>query len=338
LNRKVVQDFEHYAVTCFTLFGDRVSSWITFNEPHVFAVMGYVTGLNAPGRSGAPERDPYVVGHNVILAHAYAARQYQSNFQRRQRGQIGISLDVDWREPCSKSTWDKEAAQRALDWDVGWFADPIWKGDYPSSMRLTCGERLPVFTIDEKELIKDTADFFGLNHFSTAYAAAPSAGMSWCEPGFFQDEGVMLFEDERWVRTDMQWAVVPWGLRRVCEYLHDTYHPRNGIIVTENGCAVHEDSAAEAKQDLFRVAFLQSSLLQVHKAIQNGADVRGYFVWSLLDTFEWQCGYAKRFGLVRVDYATQERTVKLSGKVFAEIAKANTLSLPRRFVNIQARL
>jgi len=339
LGRKVVDDFEHFANTCFKAFGDRVTSWITFNEPWCSTVLGYANGEMAPGRKEKPETEPYLAAHHIILAHARAVRSYRTTFQKEQKGVIGITLNMDWREPLTTKDEDRAAAQRALDWQLGWFADPIWKGDYPESMRKRCGDRLPTFTEEEKQMIKGTSEFFGLNHYATAYVSAPEGQAKtvsmWGnvqEGGYFDDQEVALTDDPRWLRTDMDWGVVPWGLRRMCEYIQTTYQPEGGILVTENGCAVLEDDVAAARQDTFRVEFLQGYMAQMHGAIQSGADVRGYFAWSLMDNFEWALGYGKRFGIVRVDYKTLERTVKASGHMFSEVARTNTLRVPSKLL------
>jgi len=349
LSRKVVDDFEHYAAVCFREFGDLVKDWITFNEPWCSTVLGYANGEMAPGRSDNAETEPYTAAHHIILAHAQAVHRYRREFQAEQKGVIGITLNMDWREPLTDSEADKAAAQRALDWALGWFADPIWKGDYPESMRRRCGDRLPSFTEAEKVMIKGTSDFFGLNHYATAYASAPEGKAQtksmWGNVqsgGYFDDQDVNLKDDPRWGRTDMDWGVVPWGLKRMCLYIQREYQPQGGILVTENGCAVKEDTVADAENDTFRVEFYQGYIAQMHGAIQEGADVRGYFAWSLMDNFEWALGYSKRFGIVRVDYETQERFVKASAKMIGEVSSSNVLKLPARvlqgseFVRIEA--
>jgi len=340
LSRRVIEDFEHYSSVCFKAFGDRVKSWITFNEPWCSTVLGYANGEMAPGRKEAPCTEPYLAAHHIILAHARSVHRYRSDFQATQRGQIGITLNMDWREPLTTSEADRAAAQRALDWQLGWFADPIWKGDYPESMRRRCGDRLPSFTEDEKALVKGTSEFFGLNHYSTAYVSAPEGKAKtksmWGnvqEGGYFDDQEVQLQDDPRWGRTDMDWGVVPWGLKKMCEYIQQEYSPQGGIVVTENGCAVADDDLNVAKNDVFRVEFLQGYIAQMHKAIQNGADVRGYFAWSLMDNFEWALGYSKRFGIVHVDYQTQKRTLKASAKMLSEVVATNALRLPVRVLN-----
>merc|ERR1712113_854903 len=122
---------------------------------------------------------------------------------------------------------------------------------------------------------------------------------------------------------------VPWGLCRLLKYMTSTYKPPKGIIVTENGCAVAEDSLEVAQKDTFRMEYFQQYIAQMHKAIQEGADVRGYFAWSFMDNFEWSHGYSKRFGIVYVDYKTQQRTPKASAKMMGQLAKTNELRIPK---------
>ena len=334
LDRKVVDDFAYYAKTCFRCFGNRVKHWITFNEPWCSAVLGYCNGEMAPGRKDRPGEEPYRASHHIILAHATAVKLYRDEFQAEQKGVIGITLNMDWREPLTDEPEDKAAARRALDWQLGWYADPIWKGDYPESMKKRCGDRLPSFTEEEKDLIKGTSDFFGLNHYSTAYASNPTGKAEtksmWGNVqsgGYFDDQDCTLTDDPSWLRTDMGWPVVPWGLSRLCEYIQREYHPEGGIWVTENGCAVQDDDVEKAKQDTFRVNYYRDYIAQLHRAIGRGADVRAYFAWSLMDNFEWALGYSKRFGLCHVDYKTQVRTPKASAWFISDVIQKNALKI-----------
>merc|ERR1712060_699318 len=139
-----------------------------------------------------------------------------------------------------------------------------------------------------------------------------------------------MTDDPRWVRTDMDWAVVPWGLKKICEYIQKEYSPEGGILVTENGCAVKDDDVNVAQNDTFRVKYFRAYLAQVHKAIEGGADVRGYFAWSLMDNFEWALGYSKRFGICHVDYETQKRTPKASAKFISSLIKSNALEIDEK--------
>eukprot|EP00928_Gymnodinium_smaydae_P080847 TRINITY_DN64463_c0_g1_i1.p1 TRINITY_DN64463_c0_g1~~TRINITY_DN64463_c0_g1_i1.p1 ORF type:complete len:556 (-),score=71.42 TRINITY_DN64463_c0_g1_i1:29-1543(-) len=335
LGREVVDDFVNYADVMFDALGDRVKHWITLNEPWCMTALGYANGEHAPGKKDRPGIEPYIAAHHANLAHAMAVNRYRNRFQKRQNGMIGLTVNMDWKVPYSNSCEDKAAAQRALDWQMGLFVDPIYTGDYPASMREFLGERLPTFTEDEKALVKGSNDFFGLNHYSTDYVKAPAAGdvnMSmWGKEqtgGYFSDDRIKNVSDPKWSKTDMGWDVVPWGLKGVLLYIQKRYQPKGGIIVTENGCAVKEECVSTAATDAVRVDYLQRYIAQVHEAIQRGADVRGYFAWSFMDNFEWGLGYSKRFGITHVDYTTQARTLKASGKMMGEIARSNTLTIP----------
>mmetsp|Transcript_11599 Transcript_11599/g.35863 ORF Transcript_11599/g.35863 Transcript_11599/m.35863 type:complete len:573 (+) Transcript_11599:23-1741(+) len=324
LGRQVVEDFEHYAAACFQHFGSRVRYWVTINEPWCAAVLGYASGEHAPGRKSAPAQEPYQVAHHMLLAHAHAVRRYRSEFRSKQFGRIGMALNMDWKEPLTSTPADLAAQGRALDWQLGWFAEPIYRGQYPSSMRMRCRERLPTFTEAEQKLVKGSADFFGLNHYSSDYVAADPKQRS---NGYFDDQEVKNSSDPNWPKTGMGWDIVPWGLQRLLSWIHREYSPTGGIIITENGYAVEDEDADEAEADAGRVEYFQGYLTQMHRAIQSGADVRGYFAWSLMDNFEWALGYSKRFGIVHVDYTTQKRTPKASAKFFSGVVKANALEI-----------
>lgn len=369
---RVQEAFGAYARVCFRRFGQRVKHWITINEPWGAAVLGYLFGEIAPGRSGAGGSEPYLAAHNMLLAHAEAVRIYRCEFLEDQQGQLGLTLSTNWHRPSdATSPQDQQAAQAAMDFWLGWFADPIYFGDYPARMRAICGSRLPEFSEEESALLKGSADFFGINNYSTNLVRAPPASRALrallrlyetatVGPGFVADVGRTGFakDDESWERTDMGWAIVPWGLRDLLLYLQRRYAPPGGIYVTENGAALEpslsedlddqpgaleprpglfdegssaEDFAEATFDDPQRVRFLRAHLAAVHEAVLGGADVRGYFVWSLLDNFEWTYGYTRRFGLVRVDFETQERTVKSSGRFLAAaIRRRGIRSPPKR--------
>lgn len=326
LNPRMADYFRDYAEVCFNSFGDRVKHWITLNEPWVVAILGYGQAIFAPGRISTSE--PYQAAHNLIRAHAYAVDVYRSKF-RGQNGRIGITNNCDWREPLTDSEEDRNAAERALEFFLGWFADPIYKGDYPASMRERVGERLPRFEPGDVALIRGSSDFFGLNHYTTMYAS--EAGGEDLEDyvygngGISEDQGVRLTNDPEWKQTVMGWNIVPWGLRKLLEWIDRRYdHPE--IVITENGCAFDDTPVNGRIQDTERIDFLKGYLGECHNAITNGVNVTGYFLWSFMDNFEWALGYSRRFGAHYVDFKTLERIPKDSAGWYARVIKANGLS------------
>ncbi len=316
--------FADYADLCFHRYGDRVNNWITLNEPWVAAILGYGQGVFAPGHVSNVE--PYQVGHNLLLAHARAVEVYRQDHKKPTRGSIGISLNCDWREPATEYPRDHQAAERALEFFLGWFADPIWLGDYPDIMKEKLGSRLPTFSLEEKKLLKGSSDFFGLNHYTTLLAAETPEGRSaegtvYGNGGLSEDQDVTLSADPTWSVTDMGWAVVPWGFRKLLHWIDKRYdHPP--IMVTENGCAFdNPPEQGRAPQDQERIVFYESYLTEAKQAIKEGVDLKGYFAWSLMDNFEWALGYAKRFGLIWVDFETLERIPKESFHWFKEFIR-----------------
>jgi beta-galactosidase len=324
LNPDIANSFTEYADVCFARFGDRVKHWITINEPWVVAILGYGQGVFAPGRVSKTE--PYLAAHNELRAHAQTVKLYREKYQPKQKGNIGISLNCDWREPLTTKPDDKEAAERALLFFAGWFADPIYFGDYPEVMRKRIGHKLPQFTPEEKKMLIGSTDFFGLNHYTTMFAANSTEidpGRSvYGNGGISEDQNVDLSVDPAWKTTSMNWAVVPWGFRKLLGWIDQRYsHPV--IFITENGMS-NIDVVKDGKvTDKPRIEFLESYMDACQEAIQNGVDVRGYFIWSLLDNFEWALGYQKQFGLVHVDMKTLVRTPKASAKWFSDVIRGD---------------
>jgi len=318
LNESSTNHFADYARVCFAHFGDRVKHWITINEAWVVSVLGYGQGVFAPGHVSNTE--PYLVGHHLLIAHAKAVDIYRREFQADQGGRIGITNNCDWREPLTDKEADQEAAQRALEFFLAWFADPIYRGEYPKCMNERVAERMPVITQEQRNLIHGSSDFFGLNHYTTMFAA-DSAGEQKKQPvygngGLSEDQGINLSVDSSWPITDMQWAVVPWGCRKMLEWIADRYDNPD-IYITENGCA-YADMPNEAGEvtDQRRQDFYASYLEECANAIDKGVNLKGYFAWSFMDNFEWASGYEKRFGLHYVDFDTLKRTPKQSAKWF----------------------
>ncbi|MCL7021725.1 hypothetical protein MKW94_025448 [Papaver nudicaule] len=322
LSDKIVKYFAIYAETCFVRFGDRVKHWITLNEPLQASVHGYDFGEHAPGRTENPSTEPYLVAHHLLLAHAAAVSIYRKKFQAQQGGEIGIVCDCEWAEPFSDKMEDKIAASRRIDFHFGWFLDPIYTGDYPKTMREKLGDRLPKFSDEDRELLMNSVDFLGINHYSTRLIAHVTTRRS----GNFSDDqqsniqGVRLLAASEWL------YIVPWGLRSLLNYVAQKYHNPK-IFVTENGMDDQEDPKAllhEMLDDKKRVGYYKGYLAAVSQAIKDGADVRGYFAWSFLDNFEWAQGYTKRFGIVYVDYKNGlRRHPKSSALWFSRLLKSN---------------
>ncbi|KAG1328264.1 beta-glucosidase 4 [Cocos nucifera] len=307
LSEKIVEYFALYAETCFAKFGDRVKQWITINEPLQTAVNGYGVGIFAPGRYENSSFEPYLAAHHQLLAHAAAAAVYKKKFKATQGGQVGLVLDCEWAEAFSDKLQDKVAAERRLDFQLGWFLDPIFFGDYPAVMHERLGDKLPKFSDAHKELLRNSLDFVGLNHYTTRFIAhAPNTKQT----HFYQvQEAARIANWEAGEaigdRAASEWLyIVPWGIHKVLNYIAKKYH-NPPIYVTENGMDDEDTETAtlnEALNDQKRVGYFKGYIAAVAQAIRDGADVRGYFAWSLLDNFEWAQGYTKRFGLIYVDY------------------------------------
>ena len=315
--------FAAYADVCFEHFGDRVKNWITLNEPWVMAILGYGLGNFAPGRVSNAE--PYRAGHNQLLAHAKAVDVYRKKYGH-QGGQIGMANNCDWREPLTDSQKDKDAAQRALEFFLAWFADPIYFGDYPAVMKQRLGARLPAFTEAEKELVKGSADYFGLNHYTTMYVAGATdpnrKSTVYGNGGLTEDQDIELSMDKTWKRTTMNWAVVPWGCRKLLEWIDNRYG-RPDIYLTENGSAWNDSKVDGTVADANRIEYFQGYLGECRKAIEKGVKLKGYFAWSLMDNFEWAHGYSQRFGMIHMDYQSLERTMKDSANWYAGVIRDN---------------
>ncbi|XP_026389820.1 beta-glucosidase 42-like isoform X1 [Papaver somniferum] len=308
LSGKIVKYFAMYAETCFASFGDRVKHWITLNEPLQTAVNGYDNGTFAPGRSENSSTEPYLAAHHQLLAHAAAVSIYNKKYKAQQGGEIGIVADCEWAEAFSDKMEDKTAAARRIDFHFGWFLDPIYFGDYPKSMREELGDLLPKFSDEDRELLRNSVDFLGVNNYTTRLIAHATTSP---DPGQFNRsqhlERIAEYPGGEAIgeKAASEWLyIVPWGLRKLLNYVAQKYqNPK--IYITENGMDDEGDPKAllhEMLDDKKRVGYYKGYLAAVSQAIKDGVDVRGYFAWSFLDNFEWAQGYTKRFGIVYVDY------------------------------------
>ncbi|KID78202.1 Beta-glucosidase 1B [Metarhizium brunneum] len=336
-------DFERYARVCYERFGDRVKNWITLNEPWIQSIFGYSTGGNAPGRSstndlsdaGNSATEPWIVGKAQILSHVRAVIAYNKDFKPSQGGQIGISLNGDYYEPWdSADSRDKEAAERRMEFHIGWFANPIFlKKDYPSCMREQLGDRLPLFTESEVALLEEAeTDFYGMNYYTSQFArhrGEPASDTDFVGnlDELQQDkQGTPVGEESglHWLRS------CPDLFRKHLTRVYNLYG--KPIYITENGCPCPgEDKMTcdEAVNDPYRIKYFSSHLDAICKSIvDDGAVIKGYFAWALLDNLgaflsisqvfvanrftEWSDGYGPRFGVTFTDYKTLKRTPKQS--------------------------
>ncbi|EHA8589988.1 Furostanol glycoside 26-O-beta-glucosidase [Cocos nucifera] len=319
LDCRIANDFKDYVEICYREFGDRVKQWITLNEPWTFSSLGYGLGNHAPGRCsqalGCPVGDsttePYVVTHNLILAHAAAARLYKDKFQASQQGEVGITLVSMWYEPYDHLHINDEAKARALDFMLAWYMDPLVHGDYPFSMRAIVRDRLPYFTEEESKMIKGSFDFIGLNYYTARFARTRSMTPDYSPILHIQESYADQLEDK---------DGIPIGDEEL-QFLTKNI-PKNDNMVIGNGiCEVDDPDLPleKALNDLHRKEYLHLHLSAIRQAMWLGANVKGYFAWSLTDNFEWNEGYTQRFGLTYVDYEDdQKRYPKLSAEWFTQ--------------------
>ncbi|KAK1418708.1 hypothetical protein QVD17_27854 [Tagetes erecta] len=351
LSPKIVDDFVNYAEICFWEYGDRVKNWVTLNEPFRFTYYGYVKGRFAPGRGGVnhedeTETEPYNVAYNLINCHAAAYKKYQDDFKEAQNGKVGITLDVNFFKPFSGDKKDVKAVEYAYDFMFGLFMEPITSGDWPKnvqkfarmgSVHYPQGRNesvIPSFTIDQKETLKQSYDFLGINYYTASFAkSVESSGLS---KGFETD---MRYEES--VKDisgnyagepafDGTWVFLcAKELVDLLFYIKKTYKVENYFVITENGAPEENEDGSyfdsgndpekkkviktyeQVKDDEFRVKYIKWHLEAIRRAnsrwtvdsiIWKKHLVMGYFVWSFTDSYEWSGGYTQRFGLNYVDY------------------------------------
>jgi beta-glucosidase len=317
-NRDIVALFEQYAHVVSKRLGDRVRDWMTHNEPWCAAVLGYARGEHAPGH-----RDwgrALLAAHHLLLSHGRAVPAIRRNAPT---ARVGIVLNLTPGFPASDSEADA-AATRAFDGEFNrWYLDPLHGRGYPEDKRdeyLRAGVVRDFSFVHDGDLetIATPTDFLGVNYYSRAILRSGSVPEADNRPR-------TIPEPSAEVRTDMGWEVYPDGLRALLVRLHEDYAPPC-ILVTENGAAyAHGPDATGAVQDEPRRAYLEGHLRACRHALDAGVPLGGYFAWSLMDNFEWAFGYRKRFGIVHVDYATQARTVKASGRWYGQVARANAV-------------
>jgi len=327
------KDFGHYARVLFEAI-PKVKHWITFNEPWCSSILGYNTGLFAPGHTsdrtkspvGDSSRECWTVGHNLLLAHGTAVKIYREEFKPKNGGEIGITLNGDAVYPWDPDDpLDVEAAERKLEFAISWFADPIYFGHYPESMVKQLGDRLPTFTPEEAALVKGSNDFYGMNHYTANYikhkTTPPDENdfLGNLETLFESKSGEIIGPETQsfWLRPN------PQGYRDLLNWLSKRYnHPK--FYCTENGTSLKgENDLPREKiiEDDFRADYFRGYVGALADAVgKDGVNVRGYLAWSLMDNFEWAEGYETRFGVTYVDYeGGQKRYPKKSAKILGPL-------------------
>lgn len=311
-NRDSTDWFAEYARVMFDRLGDRVPLWSTHNEPGIHALQGYAFANHAPGI--ADYSQAYQTVHHLLLSHAKAVQVFR---QGGYKGEIGIVLNLKHFQPASVNDSDRAAAARAYDEKVSLFMDPLFKGHYPQRLFDWIGSHAPRVQDGDLALINQPIDFLGVNYYFTlsVYFVAPTGGLMKLKWDQVSAPG--------WGHTEMGWGVNPSGLKAVLLNVKENYgNPK--MYVTESGCALKDSPDASGfVADWGRINYLRDHLCAVHEAVEAGANIHGYYVWTLMDNFEWPYGYNPRFGIVRVNYETGERIPKQSAYWYRDAIARN---------------
>ncbi len=307
-NRDITDYFQQYSEYVFKELGDVVPMWITHNEPYCIAFVGNNDGFHAPGIQDFPLA--LRVSHNLLLSHGKVVKLYRS---MGYKGDIGITINLNPIYPLTQTPEDMAAAKRADGFLNRWFLDPVLKGKYPEDMLEWYSSKtdLPQIMDGDMEIIGQPVDFLGVNHYTPDFVKN--------DPQDWPIERTRVKTID--ACTNIDWEVYPKGFYDLLTRL-DKEYSKVKIFVTENGASFNDivNRHGEIDDDL-RLDYLYNYLAQAHKAIEDGVNLAGYFVWSLLDNFEWAAGYSQRFGIVHVDFNTQKRTVKKSGKWYSNVIK-----------------
>ena len=311
LNPDAPDWFADYAHAVHARLGDRVAAWVTLNEPWVSISEGYRMGTHAPGHRNLFEAPR--AAHHLMRAHAAAVRSLRADGAQK----VGLVVNLEPKHAATDA--DRDAARHADAYFNRQFLDPALRGTYPDELATVYGPGWPGYTDADAALCREPLDFVGVNYYSRSVVrASPGA-----EP-----DGVVRVRQDRAAHTTMDWEVYPDGLTERLLWVTERYGPVP-LYVTENGSAFYDPPTTTGGHvdDPLRVDYLRHHLAAVADAIEHGADVRGYFAWSLMDNFEWAAGYAQRFGLVHVDYETQVRTPKASARAYAEAIRTHGAGL-----------
>ncbi len=321
--RETAQRFADYAAACFRELGDRIDMWITLNEPWCSSVLGYDIGRHAPGKHDRSLS--WAAGHHLLLGHGLAVKAYRAECSgiSDAASPIGITLNLETPRPATLSDEDREATDRAMDMRTRFFLDPLLGKGYPERHFAAYPDcTAPPVLAHDMEIIAEKIDFLGLNYYwEPVIGAAPKGPEGETDNCVsMHPEGFRIVPSYH-ETTDMGWPITPQGLYRHLKWLH---HHTKGCLpfyITENGCAMADELTNEGMicHDPKRVSYLRAHFSAALQAMEEGVDLRGYFIWSLIDNFEWAFGYTKRFGIVYADYINQRRIPKDSYYFLREV-------------------
>jgi len=305
LNPDVAKWFADYASVMFRRLDGRVKLWATLNEPWVITDGGYLYGALAPGHRSRFEAP--IASHHLLRSHAEAVKAYRAEGRHR----IGIVVNLEPKYPASADPADRAAARRADAYMNRQYLDPVFLGRYPEELAEIFGEAWPRWPAEEVAQLRQPIDFLGVNYYTRSVTRFdPDAWLLQAAP----------VRQDRATYTETGWEVFAPALTDTLVWVKERFG-NPPTYVTENGAAFFDPPTLDGDRlaDPLRVDYLRTHIRAVHAARAQGVDVRGYFVWSLLDNFEWSLGYSKRFGIVHVDFATQKRTPKDSARFYAEV-------------------
>jgi 6-phospho-beta-glucosidase len=338
-NKEIISQFATYARTCFEKFGDQVKLWSTLNEPGWTTLQSYVTGLHPPNKTN--HKSAIQVGANYMIAHAAVVKEFRE-WQKRsataqaKAAQIGVVINMSTIYPQDpKDARDVEAASNADGVLNRWFIDPALRGEFPKdiwALYAKCG-LLPDVSAEELKLIKEQkVDFIGVNYYYPHFASAdaPESAYHLNTSGDKNDDCIFSIKDLfRFVKdkhgkfTDWGWQIYPEGLYDLLMRA-EQYSPGIPVYITENGIGMQETlSGDDTVEDNGRIEFVKEHLKVAHRAWKHGVNLKGYYMWALMDNFSWVNGFKKRYGLIFVDRKTMKRSIKKSGRWYKQASDAN---------------
>jgi beta-glucosidase len=326
-NRDVAGWFADYAGIVYEALGDRISLWMTLNEPWVSAWAGHGSGVHAPGVKD--DAQALVASHHLLLAHGTAAQALRAG---RGEGRIGITLNLSPTPPASDDESDIAAARRADGYYNRLYLDPLFHARYPEDIRDSFRSVSDFGFVRDGDLetIAAGIDFLGVNFYTRHMIAAAPGPRDGSSRDLPEPLEATIVRAPGVASTALGWGIEPEGLTELLTRIRDEYTSLP-IHVTENGAGFNDYVNPEGLvEDPERIEFLEAHFRAAHEAIRQGVDLRGYFVWSLMDNFEWALGYSARFGIVFVDYGTQTRIPKRSAGWYADVIRCNGLPERRR--------